>query len=389
MLRWHVRWRITSLVVAAIAAVGVSSCASNSPSDTPNAATNSSRQSQIDKYLQAQLNRYLAAPSFTAPGPQISGLAKFARASVLTIPVTSDNPFCAGMDNAAQQAAKLVGLKDADYTNDGSSAEWVAGISTAIDEKVTALNLTCGLGPSAVGPQIMDAKKAGVPVVVGYGADVSQPQPPNVAAQVVGLFELPGTLMADWAIAHAQTPLHALVITDNQYTTGQLQVAAIKSQFAKYCIDCTITYKNVDTNDFTTEIEPISEAAILADPKLTYILPIYDPMSPYVIQAINAEGASARVKIATFNGTPSILDDMATGNIVQMDVGESPGWIGYAIIDEDLRLAAGMKPVAKEPVGVRVFDKANVLSSGAPNAQLTDGYGNSFVAGYKALWGLG
>lgn len=381
----HPSWRLAILagIPLVVLTLGNSSRAAGSPRDTSPAAPNAGSAGAI----QAHIKTYLHPPVFKAPGPAIRNLAKARTKSVFTIPFSSANPFCQAMDTGVRQAAKDAGIRNTEFTNQGTSAEWVRGINTAIANKAAALNLTCGVGPAQVAPQIAQAKQRGIPTVIGYAYDPSQSQPANIAANVVGLFALPGTLMADWAMSHTTGTLHAVVITDNEYPAGVVQARAMKAEFGKYCSKCSIKYQNVSTVDWSTKIQPIAQTAITSDPKLTYILPIYDAMTQFVVAAINATQSSGRIRIATFNGTPAVLDMIRTGKIVQMDVGESPGWIGYAIVDEDLRLASGMAPVAKELVGVRIFTKSNVAQAGAP-AKLTQGYGKSFVTGYRKLWGV-
>ena len=48
--------------------------------------------------------------------------------------------------------------------------------------------------------------------------------------------------------------------------------------------------------------------ALLADPSINYILPIYDSMSQFVVPALRITGSEGSVKVASFNGTPFVLD---------------------------------------------------------------------------------
>jgi hypothetical protein len=68
-----------------------------------------------------------------------------------------------------------------------------------------------------------------------------------------------------------------------------------------------------------------------------------------------------------------------------MDVGENLEWIGYAIVDQSMRIIGGLKPVKSERVPVRVFDAANIAQAGS---NFTGGYGSTYVRGYQKLWGL-
>ena len=69
------------------------------------------------------------------------------------------------------------------------------------------------------------------------------------------------------------------------------------------------------------------------------MLPIYDSMSQFIVPAIQA--ASSKAKIVSYNGTPFVLDMMRDGDMVEMDVGESLGWVGMAGVDADMRVLCG------------------------------------------------
>ena len=104
---------------------------------------------------------------------------------------------------------------------------------------------------------------------------------------------------------------------------------------------------------------------------------LYDSAeAPFASAAISAAGRIGRVKISTFNGTPSVLKEVKKGDIVTMDVGENLEWIGYAIVDQSMRIMGGLKPVKNARVPVRVFDSANIGQAGAA---FTSGWGTSYV----------
>ena len=48
------------------------------------------------------------------------------------------------------------------------------------------------------------------------------------------------------------------------------------------------------------------------------------------------------------------------GNVVAQDVGENLDWLGWADMDQALRILVGAKPVQSEHTPLRVFDETNV-----------------------------
>ncbi len=92
------------------------------------------------------------------------------------------------------------------------------------------------------------------------------------------------------------------------------------------------------------------------------------------------------MKIATFNGTPFVLDMIQNGQ-VEMDVGENLDWIAYGLLDAQMRLICGLPPVTDPKIPLLIFDNNNAASAGTP-AEASKGYGDAYLAGYKDLWKL-
>jgi len=162
-------------------------------------------------------------------------------------------------------------------------------------------------------------------------------------------------------------------------------VAGIKTEFAKSCKGCNLQFTDVTIADIATKIQPNVQAALTADPGINYVICLYDSAeAPFASAAIRAAGRTGKVKISTFNGTPEMLKEVGKG-IIAMDVGENLEWIGYAIVDQSMRIMGGLAPVKSEHVPVRVFDSANISQTGK---DFSAGFGNSYVSGYQKLWGL-
>ncbi len=160
---------------------------------------------------------------------------------------------------------------------------------------------------------------------------------------------------------------------------------AILDYFKANCPSCKTRYINTPAAEWATKIQPAVQDALLADPAVNYVLPIYDSMSQFAAPAVVA--TSSKAKIVSYNGTPFVLDMMRDGDIVEMDVGESLGWVGMAGVDANMRLLCGMKPVTELNTPAYIFDKSNVATAGKP-ATFNDGYGDAHIKGFKALWGL-
>jgi len=70
-----------------------------------------------------------------------------------------------------------------------------------------------------------------------------------------------------------------------------------------------------------------------------------------------------------------------------MDVGEDLKWIAWAIMDQEMRVMAGLKPVRNENAPLMIWTQKNISKAGNPPQQ-SEGYGDGFVHGYEKLWEL-
>ena len=335
---------------------------------------------------QANLNKYKAVPTFVAPGPAFDAKAKAGGKTIFVIPASSQIPFVSTIANNITRIAKMANVKTTIWQNQGQPSQWVQGMNAAIAQKASAIVLLAGNDPASLQPQIKAAKAKGIPTIVAHLYDLHQKSAPNVGGVVNIPYNVAGRLIADQAIVATKGKATALVVTINQVKSTVPMVAGIKSEFASYCKGCKLQFTDVTIADVATKIQPNVQAALTANPSINYVICLYDSAeAPFAEAAIRAAGRTGKVKISTFNGTPNIMKEVKKGDIVSADVGENLEWIGYAIVDQSMRIMGGLKPVADEHVPVRLFDKSNIAQAGS---SFTSGWGTSYVSGYKRLWGI-
>ena len=335
---------------------------------------------------QANLDKHRQVPHFVAPGPAFNAKAKAGGKTIFVIPASSQIPFVSTIANNMKRIGALAGVKTTIWQNQGQPSQWVQGMNAAIAQKANAIVLLAGNDPAGLQPQIKAAKAKGIPTIVAHLYDDHQQSAPNVGGLVNIPYDLAGQLIADQAIADSKGKANALVVTINQVKSTVPMVAGIKSQFAQYCKGCKLTFTDVTIADVATKIQPNVQAALTADPGINYVICLYDSAeAPFAEAAIRAAGRIGKVKISTFNGTPDILKEVKKGDIVTMDVGENLEWIGYAIVDQSMRIMGGVPAVKNARVPVRVFDKSNIAEAGSA---FTSGWGNSYIGGYQKLWRL-
>jgi ribose transport system substrate-binding protein len=336
--------------------------------------------------LDRALDAAMAPSHFVAPGAALDPAALKGKL-IFTIPVSTAIPFCSVVDRQMADFAHRLGLRFQAWENNAQLAQWAQGFTAAQEHGAALVNVFCGLDPATVAPQVRATLAAHIPVVAAHTYAQGQPQLAGLSAIVYGAYIPAAKLEAKWVIRATDGTADVLVITSPGTANSPFIQRALAAQFAKYCPACKLRFIGVNAPDWPTKIGPQVQSAILADPKLDYIIPIYDGMVQFAMPAIIATGASARVKIASFNATPAVLDMIRTGNIVTFDVGEDTTWLAGAIIDQDLRVLLHEPLVASDVAGLRAFTKANVKDAGVP-AKFGQGYGPAAAQGFAKLWGL-
>jgi ribose transport system substrate-binding protein len=372
-----------TLLLAALIATVVAACGGDS--DDPGGA----READVAG-AEAMIAEYTAIPKFVAPGPAFDAMGKVAGKTVFEIPITSEVPFITAVEEGMRQAAEVVGAKLVVYPNQGEPSQWAQGIRTAIAQDADAITLFAQ-NPALLGPQIEEAEEAGIPVIVVRTSGEEEPCQRDPAGDVYGTtcvpgpFEQAGRLEADWVIADSGGDANVLVITSNDARSTIPLLKGLRAEFASKCPACEVSYVDVPIPDWSVRVQTEVQSALLRDPEIDYIIPIYDSMSRYVVPGLRSSNATERVKIATFNGTPFVLEMLQDEDIVRMDVGENLAWVGWATMDQAFRAIAGIAPAKTEHTPLRVFDDSNIDDTGRP-PKLDQGYGDAFVRGYRELW---
>jgi ribose transport system substrate-binding protein len=325
---------------------------------------------------------------FKPPGPAFDA-SKAKGKKVLILPVSSNVPFNVLTGKAMEQAVAPLGVKVQTYSNQGQPSQWQQGMRTAISNKVDAI-AAIGLDPAAIAPQIAEAKQAGIPFIEDHFLDAQHPNPQgyeNVDARIPAPYIEAGKLSAAWAIQETKGDVNAILVTSKDILSAGDVLRGIEEEFKADCPGCERTTVDVPFNDWASKMQTAVQSALTQNPNANYIIPVFDGMVQFAAPAVTAAGASSRVKIASYNATPSVLGMMQEGEVVSMDSGESYDWLGWGLADQVLRVLTGTKPTTSENIPLRIFEKENVNEAGEP-PEVNKGYGNAYISGYEELWGL-
>ena len=379
------------LVMAAAACSSGGSPSSSSPAagGSPAAAGSGG----VPAAVTATLSKYLGVPVFTPPGAPVD-VAKLRGKRVFVIPI-EETPFTQAVEAGERAAAKAAGVQLTFYPNQGQVSQWVQGMQTAIAQKPALIVLDTSPDPRQLQPQIAAAKAAGIPVLVTHFYDMTSPQPPacaGCAAGVTAIVKAPisvaGGAEADWIIANSGGKANVLIVSLNGLLPVPGMVAAADAQFKQYCPGCKVTTVAINLSQLGTAgaFGQVS-SALVQNPGINYVDPLFDASIPGTLAAIEASGKSSQIKMVSFNGSSFALQDVASGTSpVAADVAEPDTWVGYANMDQAFRMMAGMPP-ANETTPIRIFDSSNITQAGGGPAY-SGGYGTAYITGFFKLWGL-
>jgi ribose transport system substrate-binding protein len=341
-------------------------------------------------YVTKQIDDHKGIADWAYPGGPFDA-KKAAGKTIFSIQENSTNPFTNTIVAGMKDVADKIGMKLVDYPNQGQRTQWIQGIQQAISQKVAVIVLSGGtIGPIYFKEQAAAAHRAGIPIVTVVDRDLTQDAEPNTAARVGQPYAEAARLDADWIIKQTKCGANVLVITTNELIAGDINSKAAQDEFDKYCgHGCKTRFVNVPLSQWATKIGTTTQTEVSSNPDLNYVFPLYDAMSQFVVPAIQLGGGITRVKVATFNGTPGILRMIQTGNTVKMIVGENETHLGYAAMDQAMRLMTGVDPIGDGDYGIplRVFDDSNVDETGVPPEHGV-GYGHQWRDGFLKAWGL-
>ncbi len=333
---------------------------------------------------QANIDAYTGIPEFEAPGEPFDAKSCMEGKSILTVPASSAIPFVKTIADGKDALAETLGFTHEQWENQGNPTQWIQGIEYAGNNGFDLVSLLAGADPRFFEPQVAAAQDKGVKVVTSHLTGLEIDGPAGVDANTAIDYKQAGKLMADWTIARTDGQVNALILVSNEALSTDSLTAGLTEAFDENCPDCTYEIVNVPIVDWANRIQPTVQGKLQANADLNYVIPIYDSMSTFVTPAIAIAGKRDSVKVATFNGTPFVLDLVRDGS-VEMDIGENLDWIAHAMLDAEMRLLCGLEPITDSKVPLRVFTADNISEVGTP-AEASQGYGDAYVQGYRDLW---
>ena len=304
--------------------------------------------------------------------------------------ITKDiNGFIQSIKDGIGAAAGKAGMTTLASDPAGSAADVARQVSQAIAQHASAV-ITVGFTTAEIAAPLQQAHSAGIPVVQLFVSDPGAPPAgAGVFAYVSPCYSCIGATMADIVIHDSGGRADAVFVNAPDVGIATLEADGFTAQMRRHCPRCTTTVSEAPIAQWGTQIPSIATAAA-ADPKVNYIVPVFDTAAPLIVPALAAANATGRVKLVSSNGDQAQLQDMKNASPPQWvgNVGVNGAWIGWASMDEVFRALTNHPALADERIGFRAFTPANIGSLDLSQNPSTWYGGTDFAAHYLKLWGL-
>lgn len=337
---------------------------------------------------QAEIDVYKEIPSTSDLGEAID-VSKLAGKKIISLPIDSKLEFYQVGENSMKAIAEKAGLEYMTFPTDGSPTSFQQGFALAIAEKAGAIILNGPL-PETLAPQIKEAQAAGIQVVPVHISDQSEAVYEDTPYEAFAPFNLGARLSALYAVVDLKgEPVKALVLEASGTGPSDGMVKTITDTLANEAPAGSeiVATLNIQVPEWSTDIQPAVQSALLADPSINAVIPIYDSMALFAIPGINQAAADKKLGVYSFNGTPAVMKLIKEGTM-RSDAAENPDWVSYVNLDTVFRAMLGADPIAKVSGPLRVIDASNVDETGNP-PESGKGFGDTFPSAYLKLWGLG
>jgi len=333
--------------------------------------------SQYEKIVKdASVTPAWTGPKEAAPAPK----GKF----LVEVACTHAVEGCKNNSEAAEDVAKRLGwtykvIVVADPTG------YDAAVQTAINAGANGIILN-GVDNKLIPGGIAAAKSKNIPLVSPQM--FNEVGPNGVDADVSSNAEQIGKIIAAKAIVDHGGKMHVLALNIAEWPLPVMIMDSVKATFDG-CKGCEITYAepiNFTSSVIGTTLPQQVVAAIRRDPKINVVIEGIDPMTNFIIPALNAAGMQANVKMYSALGNPGPVQLMRDGNVLAADVGVSLKWGVWGALDQMVRIMNG-QPTVSQVVPVQLLSNEAQDALPAPGKAYT-GEASGFVDKYQALWGV-
>jgi ribose transport system substrate-binding protein len=376
-----------ALLATACSSSGSSGSGASTSTTTPASSSSSTSAASAGvQYAQAQVAKYEQVPAvITAPGPALTNESSLHGKAIWFIPLGIDIPYFAAVTAGAQQAASAAGVDL--HVCDGNLNP--STITTCMNQAASSGAsgvIADGFTTGFVQPAVNNLAAHHIPLV---DADHAQGGGNDTLSYLGNNSYLQSELAADWIIANSNGKADILAVenTEDPVTSSFLTQGGL-GQISKYCPACKVTI--VKTTAEQLNLLPSAlDTALLQNPGINYVFPEFDEDVTATIQGLDQSPTGKNEILSSATALLPDLQRIKDHSFQYADAGNNPAFVGWASLDQLMRMILKMQPIDNEWVPVRLFDSANIGSVTLTAAAFQSGawYGNTtYQQIFESLW---
>jgi ribose transport system substrate-binding protein len=336
----------------------------------------------------ARIDAARALPTFTPPGPPVDA-TKLAGKKLFYHAITFNVEIVQNLFNGVKEAAESVGMTATSFDAAGDPSLYIAGFEQAINQGFDCILLE-SIQNSLVAEPMRRALDQGIKVVMINEVMETGEGIPQANAQVAFDYVGGAELNADWVLVDSGGKGINLVVFHAESIRHRDMANAIRARIESGCQgECNVRFEQVNFADFATRLPSLTQTLLTSDQSINYMIPVIDGMSLNIVPGIRQAGAADRVKLVSYNGTPSVLEFVERKEIVTSVVGGPHAWEGWLDVDRAIRvlLDEPIEPGEVKPPN-RLFDSVNIGEIDVKGSE-ADWYDTeSAKAAFRALWNV-
>ncbi len=286
-------------------------------------------------------------------------------------------PVCAEFNNAAKEAADLLGWKTTRVDLGVSPEEFANAYNRAIELKPD-LVVGSGLPRELFDKQLNTLAEMDVPVIQ-WSSGIEPVEGKLWVATDNPLYNAVGVMGAEAVAADGELKANAVVFNVPQYSMSTLFAKTFEEYLGKACTDCQVDYQEAAASDIGKLGQKVT-AYVQRNPDTTHVVCSFGDLCQGVGQALKTAGRS-EIKVYTHDPGATNFQNIANG--VEWAATPLPiGQTGWQIIDLAQRIFNG-----DDTANTRLLPMQFVDEISDPKSPVI-GAVPDYKEQYKALWKL-
>lgn len=360
-------------------------CGSDDDDDQGQASSSGGGEASIVKEAKEAV---AAAQKGTYRPPPSTGPAAQSGKNVWVISCGQSAPGCATPALGAVEAGKELGWDVTLFDGKLNPAGYNEGLKKAIAANADGI-IPIAIDCPFIKGSLLQAKKAGIPVVGTYTFDCDDPsyEKPgeaqftalnNVGKPLFDFFEDFGRAKANYAIAKGKKKVINIHGPDFQAAVAMNK--GFDDELAK-CEDCEVLETlEIPATQLTGQAAQRVQTALRQHPDAEALMIPYDAMTLVLAQVL--AGANDDMLVLGGEGFDPNIDLMRKG-VQDVATSFDTTWFGWSGADAMNRVLAGEKEIPDGGLGFQLIDESNLPASGGVKAPI------DYKSAYRKVWNKG